>query len=320
MGKNLTNSIKMRKFLRHFEMGKAQRSGFFILIILILIIELGFYFLSLKKNDAPSELMPEELEWLKIKEESTHLTTKSRGEVKYFTFNPNEFSAQDWQKIGFSSKQSEIIIKYRNSLGGNFENLAQIQECFVISQEKFEEMKMYIRLKNIPKNQINSNSKEFFEAEKILPKSKKKLKIFDPNQLSLKEWEDLGFSEKQAKVILNYKENYLKGEFKNLNEIKNCFVISEAKFNELKAFIRLPQKNSEKGIKSENISPKSSDFHVNSMNELDWKKCGATAEEAKNIVKYRDFIGGFENFKALENCPYLNEDVLEKLKNKALIF
>lgn len=311
----------MKEFFNYFKMGKAQRSGFFALIILILIVELGFYFLSFRENNTPTELTVEEKEWLNSLDKSVENSSRENmKKINYFPFNPNDFSAEDWQKFGFSAKQGNVIIKYRNSLGGNFENLAQIQECFVISYSKFEEMKPYIRLEKTTKNQINSNSKEFSKIEENHSKLKGKLKPFDPNQLDLEGWESLGFSKKQAKVILNYKENYLKGQFFNLEHIKNCFVISEEKFNQLKPFIRLPEKSSKSNVKPELIQGEISEIQVNTLRGEDWHKLGASAEEAKNIVKYKDFIGGFENFKALENCPHINKAVLNQLKNKEVIF
>ena len=36
----------------------------------------------------------------------------------------------------------------------------------------------------------------------------------------------LGFNEKQAQVIVNYRDRNLKGNFKSLDDIEKCFVIS----------------------------------------------------------------------------------------------
>jgi DNA uptake protein ComE-like DNA-binding protein len=45
--------------------------------------------------------------------------------------------------------------------------------------------------------------------------------------LNAEEWQQLGFSEKQANVIVNYRDKNLKGSFRSLEDIQNCFVISE---------------------------------------------------------------------------------------------
>lgn len=85
--------------------------------------------------------------------------------IHYRKFNPNEYSAKDWESIGFSIKQAENILKYKNMLGGKFTSLDQIKKCYMISEEKFQEMKPFIVLpKEKPKPQgtielIEENSK-----------------------------------------------------------------------------------------------------------------------------------------------------------------
>lgn len=61
-------------------------------------------------------------------------------------------------------------------------------------------------------------------------------KPFNPNKYSKNDWKSIGFSEKQAKVILKYKNQI--GGFKSKNDLSTCFVISKKKFNELQAFIK----------------------------------------------------------------------------------
>ena len=68
-------------------------------------------------------------------------------------------------------------------------------------------------------------------------------------------WKNLGFSEKQAQVILNYKERNLRGSFKNLEDIQKCFVISADKFLELKPWIKIKEQE-QKSITEELSKPK----------------------------------------------------------------
>src|SRR5690606_3954660 len=70
----------------------------------------------------------------------------SKPKIHYQRFNPNDYSVKDWQKIGFSEKQAETILKYKKILGGKFTTLDQIRKCYVIDEEKFREMKPFIVL------------------------------------------------------------------------------------------------------------------------------------------------------------------------------
>jgi DNA uptake protein ComE-like DNA-binding protein len=76
--------------------------------------------------------------------------------------------------------------------------------------------------------------------------------VFNPNTIGTKEWQLLGFTEKQAKSIEKYKE---KGKvFKCKWEISLLYVVSEEKFQELLPFIDLPDCNNyPKNLPKKNI-------------------------------------------------------------------
>lgn len=82
----------------------------------------------------------------KKNEFSAHSSQKSEPKIRYQKFNPNDYGVKDWQKIGFSEKQAESILKYKKILGGKFTTLEQIQKCYMIDAKKFKEMKPYIIL------------------------------------------------------------------------------------------------------------------------------------------------------------------------------
>mgnify|MGYP002653122147 CR=1 FL=1 len=64
---------------------------------------------------------------------------------------------------------------------------------------------------------------------------KKELKIsgrFNPDQLSVNGWMNMGFTENQANAILKYK-NYLGGSFVSKEKFKECFIISDENYSKL---------------------------------------------------------------------------------------
>ena len=151
--------------------------------------------------------------------------------IKYSKFNPNAYNQQDWERIGFSEKQALTILKYKRSLGGEFKSLEEIRSAYVISEEKFQEMKPYIVL-DVPKTESIHKSEEVRQDKSA---SSQRVK-FNPNSLTQEEWLAWGFSEKQANVILNYK-NSLGGRFENAETLSRCYVINEEKFNELAPYL-----------------------------------------------------------------------------------
>lgn len=82
--------------------------------------------------------------------------TIKQNQINYRKFNPNNYTQKDWEAIGFSERQSSSILKYKMSIGGSFASLNQIKSCYMISDQKFNEMKPYIVLEEFPKSPAES--------------------------------------------------------------------------------------------------------------------------------------------------------------------
>ncbi len=156
-------------------------------------------------------------------------------------FNPDSYSAKDWENMGFSQKQAEAIIKYKNYLGGSFRSKEKFRECFIISPENYQRLAPYLLLPETAPD---------FAPKPKENKPKIEYSYFDPNALDAQGWQRLGFSEKQAQVIVNYRDKNLKGSFKSLEDIEKCFVISAEKFQELKPWIKLQIREKEEPAKA----------------------------------------------------------------------
>lgn len=206
-------------------------------------------------------------------------------------FNPDHYSKSDWQNLGFSEKQAEAILKYKNYLGGSFQSKEKFKECFVISEENYSQLSPYLILPEKVEN-IKSKSAEN-QKEKI------KYSYFDPNDFTLQDWQKIGFSEKQAQVIINYKERNLKGKFRTLEDIEKCFVISSEKFEEMKPWIRIKKEEvgskEEKSQREEVKNPKT-DFSKIDLNQINYNQLvefGFDEKGARSFLGFRKRLGGF---------------------------
>ncbi len=151
--------------------------------------------------------------------------------ITYTRFDPNTYTQKDWEKIGFSAKQAQSILNYKNGyLGGAFSNLEEVSKSFVISNEKYEEMKPYMFLSK-PKPKSEEKEDQSTRSER------KEIKPFNCNALEREGWKALGFSDKQVTTILKYKA-LCGGRFSSLDQFKKCYVVSDQKFEELKPYIR----------------------------------------------------------------------------------
>lgn len=228
-------------------------------------------------------------------------------------FNPNQLSQSDWKKIGFSEKQSAAILKYKSYLGGSFVSKEKFKECFIINEENYAKLEPYLILpEKTPANfdAYAGKSKSF--------KSKISQTSFDPNTLDVNGWMALGFSEKQANVIVNYRDRNLKGSFKTLDDIKNCFVISAEKFEELKPYIKLNASTMAKKIDDKNPESKQeqTDFSKTDMNSITFKQLlefGLDEKSAGSMIGFRKKLGGFMTKEQILETYNIDKELVQKL-------
>lgn len=226
-------------------------------------------------------------------------------------FNPDQLSQKGWENMGFSERQAAAILKYKNYLGGSFVSKEKFRECFIINDENYQKLEPYLILpEKTPAN---------FSAYAVKSASKKKFQHsnFDPNTLDVQGWMALGFTEKQAQVIVNYHDRNLKGSFKNLDDIKSCFVISTEKFEELKPFITLNPANF---FKNETSQQQKTDFAKTDLNSITFRQLlefGLDEKSAGSIIGFRKKLGGFMNKEQILTTYNIDAEMVQKLLNIA---
>ena len=80
--------------------------------------------------------------------------------VETFLFNPNTVSEDELVRLGFTSKQAQSIIKYREK-GGRFRRKSDFAKSFVVSDSIFRRLEAYI---DIPLLDINSADSAAFDT------------------------------------------------------------------------------------------------------------------------------------------------------------
>ena len=80
--------------------------------------------------------------------------------VESFRFNPNTVSKEELCRLGFSEKQSQSIISYREK-GGKFRRKSDFAKSFVVADSVFKRLEPYIV---IPKIDINKADSAAFDS------------------------------------------------------------------------------------------------------------------------------------------------------------
>ncbi|MFL9835233.1 ComEA family DNA-binding protein [Chryseobacterium terrae] len=268
---------------------------------------LGMLLLTLLGFQKYSEKSPETFPKVEFISESLHLKSLS-------DFDPNDLDEDQWQKLGFSEKQTATILKYKKIVGGKFLSKEQFKKCFAVSEEKYSQLSSFILLP-----ETNSEAKENSGFKSYEKKSLNISRKFNPDQLSQNDWENLGFSEKQAAAIMKYK-NYLGGSFVSKEKFKECFIINEENYAKLESYLILPEKTpaDTKSGKSNSIKSKTlqTSFDPNTLDVNGWIALGFSEKQANVIVNYRDknLKGSFKTLEDIKNCFVISSEKFEELK------
>ncbi|WP_419495061.1 helix-hairpin-helix domain-containing protein [Chryseobacterium bernardetii] len=178
---------------------------------------------QLKKCYAISDEKFEELKpFILLPEASAENNSKNANsfEKKEITvtgkFNPDLKTSHDWVKMGFSERQAEAILKYKNYLGGSFISKEKFRECFIISQENYNKLEPYLLLP--------AKAPENFKAAH---KAKIQYYSFDPNLLDItfRQLIEFGLDEKSAGSIIGFRKK-LRG-FINKQQIMDTYNIDK---------------------------------------------------------------------------------------------
>lgn len=145
---------------------------------------------------------------------------------------------------------------------------------------------------------------------------------FDPNKVTLEDWVSFGFSQKQAKSIISYKQKI--NGFKEKGDLKDVYVISDSKYAELEPYIKISvnaeTSNKAGQDKHEEIELSSTVIDLNSATQEELIQINGVGEfTAKGIIKYRKSLGGYHSVNQLKEVYGISEENFEKIKPQLAI-
>lgn len=110
-------------------------------------------------SPSASSSVPDTVRVNSIHSAAVRQVRRAHRPVENFAFNPNTVSLEDLQRLGFSQRQAQSIVNYREK-GGRFARAEDFGKSYVVSDSVFRRLRPFIR---IPKLDINSADSAAFD-------------------------------------------------------------------------------------------------------------------------------------------------------------
>jgi len=151
---------------------------------------------------------------------------------------------------------------------------------------------------------------------------------FNPNQLSLEQWQAFGLPKYLAQRILNYRNKV--GDLTYKAELGRIYGLPDSVFQRLYPFIDLPENHPDKFARNNTNTTRSAPnpnwesrprerfvlapFNINTADTTQLKQIrGIGSKLSARIVKYRDRLGGFNSLEQLREVYGLQPNVIDSL-------
>lgn len=266
-------------------------------------------------------------------EAASQLTTAdSRPEAvahELFTFDPNTASYEEFRRLGLDKQTAANIIKYRTA-GKVFRIAEDLATCYGMTDSLFLRLRPYISIGDSfaikPHYALTATNAYKAVADRPAPKADPMpTQPFDPNEADTVTFMRYGFTARQARTIVNYRESC--GGFRDVAHFGRCYAVSDEMLERLRPLLVFDsQSESATFHNQETVAitmPSSSRATVeenetlvelNSADSLELVGVnGIGAWSASEIMKYRKRLGGFAEKEQLLDLKAVTEENYRKI-------
>jgi len=202
------------KFKSHFKFNKQERSGIFFLLLLILLVQAGFFiFRSLSSNESTNSFSQDLRTQARI--DILRENALRKDSIKTYPFNPNFISDYKGYTLGMSAEEIDRLHAYRAT--DNYVNSPEaFQKVTLISDSLLKVISPYFKFPEWTKKSKQysvRSKKQKVEYNSFPPKEglgedfSKKIQIKDLNSVTAEELRVIsGIGEKLSARIIKFRD------------------------------------------------------------------------------------------------------------------
>ena len=277
---------------KYLSITKKEWNGLVVLVILIAGVLAAPYIYQLFRKDNTINLKDFDkaiAQLSKVEDQKSYAEGKPGSDDKIahpvmFPFNPNNLNIQQWEQLGLSQRQANVI-KHYEAKGGKFYSKEDVKKIYAITADDYKRLEPFI---NIPQ--------AGYTAKKAKPGEIIELNGADSAKLT----EIRGIGPSFAVRIARYRNRL--GGFYNKEQLKEIFGVDSLKYAEIKDQVSVnPVK-----VNRININTISFD-QLRIFPYLGYKQVNA-------IIQYRVQHGNYASIADMKNVAILDEGILSKIE------
>ncbi|MBZ4041329.1 ComEA family DNA-binding protein [Flavobacterium hibisci] len=277
--------MNFRSIIKELNYTSQQRKGIFFLFILIIVLQLFYFFSDFSQ---PEKVNAEEQNWLALQSEVDSLKQiKQCYKPKIYPFNPNFISDYKGYKLGMSLAEIDRLLAFRKQ-NKYVSSAEEFQKVTKVSDSLLDVISPYFKFPDWVQNKKTfiHNSKETISQTFS---KKEKLIVLDINQASQEDLMKIkGIGEALSLRILKQKESL--EAFVSMEQINDVWGLSPEVITELKKYFRV---SSFPPIKKIPVN----DASLKELAQFPYFRYAL----AKQIVTYRSMNGNIKNIEDLIN-------------------
>jgi DNA uptake protein ComE-like DNA-binding protein len=289
----------MNKLKSYLLFSREHRSGIFLLVVIIIVLQFGIYYFDNLFLSQPEELSAADVEWINTQKEIDSLKNVSnKNKVKLYPFNPNYITDYKGYVLGMSNEEIDRLLQYRAQ--GKFVNSSnEFQAVTHISDSLLAQIAPYFKFPDwVTKKNAEGNKKMVsFSKDKVIVK---------PIDINLATKEDLmkvyGIGDKISDIILQEKGKF--GAFVAIEQLQYVWGVSPEVYAQLQKLFFVSATPNIVKIKINELSTRE-------LAKFPYFKYAL----AKEIVTYRSMNGGIQS---VEDLTKIKDFPVDKIKIIAL--
>ena len=217
-----------------------------------------------------------------------------------FVFDPNTVTYDELLLLGFDKRTAVGIIKYRTA-GKVFGIAEELALCYGVSDSMFSRVRPYIKIDSKYATKPKQHRADSLRGSKPLRFAPRPFEQFSIDTVGVEYLRLIGFSTRQAEALIEYR-NRGKGIF-SMNELRDCYAVSEEMADSLAHFIILSVRNPYDGL-----------VEINSADSATLRKVrGIGAKTVVAVMQYRKLLGGFVRKEQISELKCVTTENFERI-------